>query len=142
MDITAITPEFSVAPAMTPEGVAQAAARGYRALVGAAPDVERDGPSDSEILRSHAETHGLAFSHTPVVVGLIGRDDVEAFRDAISRADGPVLAYCHSGLRAALLWALANRDELGDEVVIAAAGKAGFDIAAYLDEDGDALKAA
>ena len=142
MNITAITPQFSIAPAMTPDDVAIAAARGFRALVGAAPDVERDGPSDSDILRDRAARHGLAFAHTPVVIGLIGQSDVDAFATALELADGPVLAYCHSGLRATLLWAVANRDALGDEAVIAAAARAGFDLAPYLAEDSDALLAA
>lgn len=135
-----ITPEFAVSAALDAEMVEALADRGLAALMGVAPDT--DGVRESEAIRAQAHRAGIAFTHLPVVVGLITQAQVDAFRRALDAADGPVLAYCHSGLRAALMWALARQDELGRVHVIAKAKEAGFEISAYMDDDEEALLAA
>ena len=55
---------------------------------------------------------------------------------ALSTAEGPVLAFCKSGMRSVFLWALA-RAQMGDdaETIAAKAAAAGYDVSpirAYL----------
>ena len=53
---------------------------------------------------------------------------IDALAEARAGAGGPVLAYCRSGMRSALLWALA-RAQAGDspDAVAAALDDAGYD---------------
>jgi len=54
---------------------------------------------------------------------------VTAMRDALDRAAGPVLAYCRSGTRSTLLWALAEAQAGVDpEQIAQAAADAGYDV--------------
>jgi len=49
--------------------------------------------------------------------------------DALSGAKGPVLAYCRSGTRSTLLWALAQAQAGGDPKTLAEqAAQAGYDV--------------
>ena len=58
----------------------------------AAQDVAADG-----------EKHDITFHYIPVFRGLT-MDVVEQFRDAVDGSDGPLLAYCRSGQRSAVIW--------------------------------------
>ena len=59
----------------------------------------------------------------------IGPAEVEGMRDAIREAaDGKLLAFCRSGTRSALTWALAKRtDGASAEEVAQRVSQAGFD---------------
>jgi uncharacterized protein (TIGR01244 family) len=54
---------------------------------------------------------------------------VTAMRESLDRAAGPVLAYCRSGTRSTLLWALAQAKAGADpEEIARAAAQAGYDV--------------
>jgi uncharacterized protein (TIGR01244 family) len=58
------------------------------------------------------------------------QDQVEAEHKLLAGTDGPVLAYCRSGTRSSLLWALAQALQGTDPDTLAAAtAAAGYDIA-------------
>ena len=139
MNLIAVTPEFSIAAGMGTKDAPRVAAQGFASVVGLLPDGDADGVKDSDLMRAGVAAEGMAFTHLPVVIGLITRQEIRAFARALAAAEGPVLAYCHSGVRAILMWALAKREELGEATVVALAESAGFDIADYLEEDSEAL---
>lgn len=46
---------------------------------------------------------GLRFRHVPVTVGdLFSDEPVDAMADALRELDGPIVAYCKTGLRSAV----------------------------------------
>ena len=51
---------------------------------------------------------GLVFVANPVIGGALTMDNVTAQRAVIAAATGPVFAYCASGNRSSIVWALAN----------------------------------
>ena len=124
-----------VAGQIRPEEVAALAASGVTAIVNNRPDGEEPGqPAGAEIAAA-AEAAGIAYRHIPIAGGF-NLDDVMAMADALDSAGGTTLAFCRSGTRSTLLWALA-RSERGAERddLIARAAAAGYDlspIAAYL----------
>ena len=140
MTVISVTPDFAIAAGVGAGDVPALVDRGVSTVIAVAPDT--DGVAESEQVAARARQAGLKFSYVPVVIGLIGRDEIAAFSRALDAAAGPVLAYCHSGLRAVLMWALARQDALGRETVVDLARRAGFEIAAYLDDDSEALMAA
>ena len=121
---------LSVAPQLMAEDIADAAAEGFRLLICNRPDGEAEGQPSADALAASARRHGLGFAHIPVVGASIERDAVEAFHAALATADGPVLAFCRSGMRSTLLWALGEASHRPVEAVIDAARAAGFDLSA------------
>jgi uncharacterized protein (TIGR01244 family) len=107
--ITEITPDYSVAPQITRDDVADIAARGFRAIMCNRPDGESLDQTPEAAIRTEAERLGLAFASVPVVSGSIYAEDVEDFKAALAELPAPVLAYCRSGSRCRNLWALAHR---------------------------------
>jgi uncharacterized protein (TIGR01244 family) len=109
MSITEITPEYSVSPQILPEDVAGIAGLGFRSIMCNRPDGESPGQTPVAEIEAEAKRLGLGFAYVPVVSGRIEEQNVEDFRGALDRLDGPVLAYCRSGTRCQNLWMLAQR---------------------------------
>ena len=94
-----------------PADVAGLAASGVTMIVNNRPDGEDpDQPLAAEI-EAAAEAAGIAYRHIPIARGM-GPSDVNAMRDAIAtRGDGKMLAFCRSGNRSALVWAVARAED-------------------------------
>lgn len=93
-----------------PDEVATLRTQGVTLIVNNRPDGEEpDQPLGVEIEEAAAAA-GIDYRSVPIIRG-IGPADVEAMRDAISSSPGKVLAFCRSGTRSGLVWALARNDE-------------------------------
>jgi uncharacterized protein (TIGR01244 family) len=103
-DIRRVTDSFSVAPQLQPEEVAEAAAQGFRLLINNRPDGEAPGQPSSAVMAAAAREAGLDYLHLPIV-GAAAPGQVEAMREAVAGAAGPVLAFCRSGTRSITVWA-------------------------------------
>jgi len=111
-----------------PADVPQLKQLGVTMIVNNRPDGEDDGqPSGAEI-EGAAAAAGIAYRAVPILRG-IGPADVEAMSEALSAADGKVFAYCRSGTRSALTWAVARREHGASvEEIREAAARAGVDL--------------
>jgi uncharacterized protein (TIGR01244 family) len=93
---------------IAPHEVAELASQGVTMLVNNRPDGEEPGQPLAGDIEAAAEAAGIAYRFVPILRG-IGPADVEAMRDAMGEAgDGKLLAFCRSGTRSALTWALAR----------------------------------
>lgn len=111
-----------------PADVAQLKASGVSMIVCNRPDGEDPGQPTAAEIQDAAEQAGIAFRNIPIRRG-IGPSDVEATEEAMAAADGKLLAYCRSGTRSALAWALARREQGASvEELEQAAERAGFDL--------------
>ncbi len=113
-----------------PEEVAGLAEQGVTMLINNRPDGEEaDQPLAADI-EAAAEAAAISYRHVPILRG-IGPADVEAMQEALRGAQGGrALAFCRSGDRSALAWALAMRAEgLAREEVERRVTDAGFNVA-------------
>ena len=127
---TQLTKTLWVSPQISPEAVEQAAAMGIALIINNRPDGESDDqPAGAEIAAA-AAAKGIAYTAIPVTHAGFSAPQVAAMRAALDAATGPVLAYCRSGTRSTLLWALA-RAEAGEapETLATTAAQAGYDVA-------------
>lgn len=127
MDLRQLTPDLSVTPQIEIEDVAALAKAGFRVLINNRPDEEVEADLDSVAMRAAAEAAGLDYHFIPFHPGTITPDMVEAYQAALS-AEGPKAAYCRSGNRSTVLWALASARELPVEEIMQTAANAGFDL--------------
>jgi uncharacterized protein (TIGR01244 family) len=101
----------SVSGQIRPEEVAGLAAQGISVLINNRPDGEEPGQPLAADIEAAAEAAGISYRHVPIIRG-IGPADVEAMQDALRAAgSGRALAFCRTGNRSALAWALARREE-------------------------------
>lgn len=107
-DFRRLTDDFWASPQIDAEGVKEAAARGFRMIVNNRPDGEADDQPGSAEIAAAVGDLGLAYITIPITHAGFSQDQVDALVTALDQADGPVLAFCRSGTRSTLLWALAQ----------------------------------
>ena len=118
----------SVSGQIQPADVAGLKASGFTMIISNRPDGEEPGQPTAAEVQDAAEAEGLEFRHVPIIRG-IGPADVEAMQEALEAAPGKLLAYCRSGNRSALTWAVARRGQGAsiEEIQRAVTG-AGYDL--------------
>ena len=90
-----------------PEDVADLHAQGVRTIINNRPDGEEPNQPLAADIERAAQDAGMTYRFIPIVRGM-GPADVEAMSEAIDQSEGKVLAYCRSGTRSALAWAVAS----------------------------------
>ena len=102
---------------------------GVTMIVNNRPDGEEPGQPTGLEIEQAAQAAGITYRAAPIHRG-IGPSDVDAMQEAMAAADGKVLAYCRSGTRSTLAWAVARRKEGASvEELAEAAARAGVDLA-------------
>ena len=128
-DFRTLSADFSVAPQISIEDVAEAKAAGFAMLINNRPDGEEpEAPQGAEIAHA-AAAEGLAYAAIPVGHSGFSHAQIDALDTLLGDATGPILAYCRSGTRSTHLWAL-TRARAGDDVegIVEAAANAGYDL--------------
>jgi len=115
---------------VAPHEVAGLAEQGVTMLVNNRPDGEEPGQPLAGEIEDAAAAAGIGYRFVPIIRG-IGPADVESMQQAMREAgDGKVLAFCRSGTRSALTWALARSKAGGDrDDIEATVTGAGFNVA-------------
>ena len=131
MQVKRLTPDLAVGPQITEAEVATISALGFRSIVGNRPDGESEDQPDFSAIAAEAKRQGLEARHIPVVASEIGDAAVESFREALRELPPPVFAFCRTGKRSALLWALANNDSLTPDERMSGAAVHGYDLSAF-----------
>ena len=118
-----------IAGQIAPIEVARLKVEGVTMLINNRPDGEDEGQPTSAEIEAAAREAGIEYRHVPIARG-IGPSDVEAMRSAIHEAaSGTTLAFCRSGNRSALAWAVArSEDGVSREELQRLVGGAGFDL--------------
>lgn len=129
-----INDQFSISPQLVAADIESVAAAGFKSIINLRPDGEKPGyPGDAEVA-ALASGQGLDYRHVPIPVKGTTPDvtpqRIDAFGQALDEIPGPVLAYCGTGRRAALLWALSSAGKTGVDEILSCCAAAGHDLAA------------
>ncbi len=118
-----------VSPQIGLDEVAAAAAQGIRLVLNNRPEDESDDQTPGAEIEAAARAAGLDYVAIPVTHAGFSEWQVKAMVDALANAGGPVLAYCRSGTRSTLLWALAEASAgKSPDALSLAAASAGYDL--------------
>ncbi len=118
-----------VAPQISLEAVTAAAAQGVMLIINNRPEGESDDQTSGPDIAAAARDAGLDYVAIPITHAGFSRPQIDAMAAALAAAEGVVLAYCRSGTRSTLLWALA-RAQSGDnaDTLAEKAAAAGYDL--------------
>jgi uncharacterized protein (TIGR01244 family) len=121
--------ETLISGQITPEEIPAMAAAGITLIINNRPDHEDEGQPTSDEIEAAANAAGIVYRHVPIARGL-GPSDIEAMREALhERREGKLLAFCRSGNRSTLAWAVAkNEDGVSREELNRQASAVGFDL--------------
>jgi uncharacterized protein (TIGR01244 family) len=131
MDIRSLSDRYAVSPQIRPEDVAAIRDAGFTRIVCNRPDAEIPPGVQAADIRKAAEAAGLDFVFNPVIGGALTEANVAAQAEAMATAKGPVFAYCASGNRSSIVWALANAASRSADDLIGTAAKWGYNLEPY-----------
>ncbi len=103
MQISKISDQFSVSPQISFNDVKTLADTGYTSIINCRPEGEDAAQPLSKALLKAAKKSGLHYHHIPFKPGRATGDDRARFAAALEQSEGPVLAFCRSGIRAKAL---------------------------------------
>lgn len=132
MDIRALTPEYAVSPQIAPTDLPAIKAAGYTTVINNRPCAEIPPSHQNDAMQKAALAAGLDFVTLPVTHATLSPELAARQARACAEADGPVLAYCASGTRSTIVWAMGQAmdpDAAHDAVdVIERAARHGYDL--------------
>jgi len=123
-----INDNISVSPQITLEDVPAAKAEGVSLIINNRPDGEDPTAPQSADIEAAAREAGMKYIAIPITHSGFSGPQVEAMIAALADGD-KTLAYCRSGTRSTLLWALAQAKQgVEADEISRLAGNAGYDI--------------
>jgi uncharacterized protein (TIGR01244 family) len=125
-----ITDQLSVSKQISLADVVALAKAGYGAVINNRPDGEVPKELDHEAVESEAKKQGLGYAYLPIVAAAVTRKDVHDFENLLLRQDKPILAYCQSGRRCYLMYALTRvlNEGASPLALVAEAAMKGYDL--------------
>jgi len=129
-DFHNLTDDVLASPQITVADVARAKTQGVTLIVNNRPEGESADQTSGEEIAKAAQAAGINYVAIPVTHAGFSLPQIDALSSALAANRGKTLAYCRSGTRSTLLWALA-RAKAGDapDAIAAAAAQAGYDVA-------------
>ena len=128
MDIRHLTERYAVSPMIALEDLAQIKALGFTDVINNRPDGEITPDVQTTAMQAAATALGLKFHINPVIGGAMTPENVQVQAGAMAQAQGPVLAYCASGNRSSVVWALTQAGSRSADDLIGTAAKFGYNL--------------
>ncbi|SPF81557.1 TIGR01244 family sulfur transferase [Pseudoprimorskyibacter insulae] len=123
-----ITPEYFVAPQIVAEDVPALKEAGFTLVICNRPDGEVPPALQADAIGQAVQAAGMAFEVLPLTHQTMTPDNVARQRELLENATGPVLAYCASGTRSTVVWAIGHAPDRGVDGVLSAAAEGGYDL--------------
>lgn len=128
MTLRPLTERYAVAPQIAPADLPAIKAAGYTTIIDNRPDGEIPPDLHAATMQKAAEALGLTFVINPIIGGALTMDNVAAQKAVIDSAPGPILAYCASGNRSSIVWALALAGQRPTDELIAVPARFGYQL--------------
>ncbi|MDX2484037.1 MAG: TIGR01244 family sulfur transferase [Pseudodonghicola sp.] len=128
MDIRPLTPGYAVSPQIEVTDLPAIAEAGFTTVICNRPDSEIGPEQGSRAMRDAAEAVGLTFVALPLDQQTLTPENGIHQIETIADATGPVLAYCRSGTRCTVIWALGQAGQVPVDEILSKAAKAGYEL--------------
>ncbi len=128
MEPRIISDSYHVSPQISPEDAVAIHDAGYTLVIDNRPDSEIPPQLQTEQMRAACEAAGLRFEALPLTNMTMNAENIMRQTELMESADGKVLAYCASGTRCTVIWALCMANDLGADRVLQAAASAGYNL--------------
>jgi uncharacterized protein (TIGR01244 family) len=130
MELRALTPRYHVAPQLAPEHMPAIAAAGFTTVICNRPDTEVPTGLQVDALRRAATAAGLRFEVLALDQQTLTAENAVRQRELID-SGGKVVAYCRTGTRCSVIWAMGQAASLGVPEVLQQTAAAGYQLDGY-----------
>ena len=129
MNIHKITEKFFVSAQIEAADAPAVVDAGIVRVICNRPDQEVPAALQADAIGAAVRAAGIDFAVLPITHQSMTQSVVAEQSELINSADGPVLAYCASGTRSTIAWALGQAGEMEAQDIINAARNGGYDLA-------------
>ncbi|MCP5395534.1 MAG: TIGR01244 family phosphatase [Sphingomonadaceae bacterium] len=128
-DFRRLSDSVMASPQLSLADLEEARAAGVTLVINNRPDDEEPGQLPGAAVEEAARAAGMDYLAIPITRSGFSAQQVEVMGSALAGAEGHVLAYCRTGTRSTLLWALAQSAGGAEpDAVAKAAAIAGYDV--------------
>jgi sulfide:quinone oxidoreductase len=133
MSMIKLTNNFYVGPQIEIEDLEDFQAVGIKTVISFRPDGEGENQTDFAHIADAAKELNVKRHYPPIIPGQVSDAQVVDFGRILKASPAPVFAYCRSGARATILWAL-DQAKVGRPLneIIRATNMTGHDLTALL----------
>ena len=128
MEIRTLSPRFAVSEQLCAEDMPAIAGAGIKTVICNRPDAEIPAEQHHHVLSAAAKAAGLNFEVLELTMQTMTPQNVARQHALMQDSEGPVLAYCRTGTRCSVVWALTQAGTMSTDDILAAANAAGYDI--------------
>ncbi len=129
MEIRKLNQELAVCGQISTADIQAISDQGFKSIICNRPDGEADDQANFQAIEEAAAACGLEVIFQPISPKFISDEDADNFDICYNQAKKPVLAYCRTGTRCTIAWALSERKN-GSAIdqIVSTAAAAGYDI--------------
>ncbi len=128
MDMRQISPTYFVSPQIAPEDAGAIKAAGIVRVICNRPDAEVPPGLQADAVGDAMRAAGLEFEVLPITHQTMTPENIARQTELATQATGPVLAYCASGTRCTVVWALGQAPQQSADAILQAAAAGGYDL--------------
>ena len=128
MMLNKIIDDYVVSDQITEEDIEQVKKAGFKTIFCNRPDNEEQNQVTVKSIQDKAIESGLNFIHQPVIGGQISQNDIDQFSDYYDAAEKPIFAYCRTGTRSSMLWALSESGKRSIDEILQLTSAAGYNL--------------
>lgn len=126
MELRRLSGSFYVADQLEAPDFEELASRGVKFVINNRPDGEANDQPSNYSLAEAAARAGLSYRYVPVLSKNVSQLERDAFIDVLCDMAGPVCAFCRTGTRASICWALSELGTQSTYAIVDAIVGAGF----------------
>lgn len=128
MTLRQITDRYHVSPQISVEDIPSLAAAGVRLVICNRPDAEVPPSHQAKAIGAALDAAGIDFAVLPLTHQTMTPENIARQAELIANAEGAVLAYCASGTRSSVVWALGQAGRMPVDGILEATARAGYDL--------------
>lgn len=126
MEMRTLTPRYHVSPQINAEDLTAIAEAGIKLVICNRPDAEVPPSHQAAAIGAAAKAAGVGFEVLELTHQTMTPENVARQHELIAHAGGPVLAYCASGTRCSVVWALGQPGQMSVDDILAKTEAAGY----------------
>ena len=123
-----IDSNYYVSPQISVDDVNLLAKAGFVKIIFNRPDGEVSQDLKAEVIGAAARAAGLAFDVLPLTHQTMHAKNIKAQLDLVSNVKGAVLAYCATGTRCTVVWALSQSGRRSADEILKITKQAGYNL--------------
>ena len=132
MSFVCIDKNYHVSPQIEPQQIAEIADNGFVKIICNRPDMEVSPFYSSSVMEDLAKENNIEFHLIELTHEMMTTETAARQRELVLNCKGPVLAYCASGARCSLLWAIGEANAGNDpNIILAKTLAAGYDFSNF-----------